>query len=176
MKEHSQIFCLIRKEWVAASPEERVRQQLVGQMIHHLGYPFAYIAVEKELRQMPHLALTDNIPDRRIDVVCFAKGIHPQCELYPLLLIECKAVALTSKVMNQVVGYNHYVKAYFLAVANQEEVKVGWYNPSEKKYQFANYLPAYADLLGSVHKPVGSWQTGISFHWDYTNPLLPLPG
>ena len=144
MSSDSKIHCQIRKELVAAQPEELVRQNLIHQMVHRLGYPPSGIVIEKGLRQMPHLTLTNqaNIPQRRADIVVFATGIHPQHDLYPLLLIECKATKLTPKVINQVVGYNHYLQAYFVAIANQVEAQFA----SSGDYCFHPGLPAFADL------------------------------
>lgn len=145
------IYCSIRKMMVAAQPEEIIRQNLILRMTSDLGYSAASLVVEKGLRQMPHLQLIDTkAPQRRADLLCFAPRIHPNHPLYPLLLIECKAVKLTSKVIKQVAGYNHYVQAYFIAIANGEEVRTGWYDPQQKDYAFVNRLPSYAELLSRV--------------------------
>lgn len=145
------IYCLVRKIWVAASPEEIIRQQLVSHMIHHLGYPVSYLALEKELRRVPHLELSDkSIPDRRADLICFGKNIHPIHPLYPLLLVECKAVKITSRTLNQVAGYNHHLGAYFIAVVNGQEVRTGWLDAASKEYRFVNNLPTYTQLLQSI--------------------------
>lgn len=85
---------------------------------------------------------------RRLDLVCLANDIHRDYPLYPLLLVECKSVKLTPKVLSQVCGYNHYVKAYFVAVANQEEVRLGWMNKGE--YRFVSGLPSYSALKEMV--------------------------
>lgn len=149
------VYCLIRKEWVAALPEEKVRQKLIHQLIHELGFPVSCIAVEKELRQMPHLSLnpSSEIPNRRADIICFAKDIHRDHQLYPLLLIECKAIQLSSKVIRQVVGYNYFLKSYFIGIANQNMIKTGWFDPQKKDYTFVDYLPAYSELLQSIQNP-----------------------
>jgi hypothetical protein len=121
-------------------------------MVDELGFPAGCIAVEKALKQMPHLALSDQqMPDRRVDIACFAKGIHPKHELYPLLVIECKAVPLTSQVVKQVTGYNHYLQSYFIAIANADELRTGWFDHSKQSYEFVHYLPTYAELLSSVN-------------------------
>jgi len=147
----SKLFCPIRKTWIAATPEEEVRQRLLHDLISLLGYPHGLVAVEKELKQMPHLRLNPVEPPlRRADILCFGKEIHPDYALYPLLLIECKAVKLTRKVINQVTGYNHYLKAYFIAVANQEEVQTGWYDKEKGDYTFIPRLPGYQELLKTV--------------------------
>jgi len=143
-----QILCQIRQEWVAAHPEEKVRQKLIDFMVHHRGFPAGLIAVEKALQQMPHLSTsTMDIPQRRADVLCFGKGIHRDYDLYPLLLVECKAVSITPKVINQVVGYNRTLQAFFVAVANQEQVMTGWFDHNTKEYTFIPKLPSYEELL-----------------------------
>lgn len=141
----TKLYCPIREQYVADLPEERVRQRLLACMLHQLGYPKALIAVEKALAQMPHLQLqAGKMPDRRADILCFAKGI--QSHLFPLLLVECKAIPLTPKVINQVVGYNHFVQARYLAIANQTEVRTGWFDVQTNAYKFGEGLPAYQTL------------------------------
>lgn len=138
------IYCQIREQWVAAQPEERVRQQLLSLMIQELGYPKSLIAVERGLAQMPHLqGKPGHLPDRRADILCFAKGEHG---LVPVLLVECKAIPLTNKVINQVVGYNAHVQARYVAIANQTEVRTGWYDPAAKAYAFVPRIPAFSEL------------------------------
>lgn len=150
-----QYRCLIRKQWVAATPEEEVRQRLLNTLVNDLQYPAECLGVEQALHLLPHLQVQNSVlPDRRADVICFAKGIHPQHALYPLLLIECKAIPLNDKVLKQVVGYNHYVGAYFVAVANASEVKTGWYDAKEKKYQFVDGLLPFNTLLNSLRTSV----------------------
>ena len=143
------LFCPLRKEAVAALPEEKVRQRLLTHMMTDLGFPPTLIVVEKSLRQLPHLTAQErlHIPDRRADVICFAKGIHPSYDLYPLLTVECKAVPLTPRVISQVVGYNHFVKACFIAMVNQDQLKMGWFDPVQQQYVFLDYLPTYQALL-----------------------------
>jgi hypothetical protein len=143
-----QLFCSIRKTWVAATPEEMVRQSLIQMMLLELGFPPGGIALEKGLREMPHIEMIKGpIPARRADIIVFAKDIHPSYPYYPLLLIECKAVPLTEKVIRQVVGYNQFIKAHFIAVANQTEIKLGWYQPHLQNYSFISGLLPFSTLL-----------------------------
>lgn len=147
-QERQQVYCQVRKEWVAATPEELVRQRLITLMANQLGYPLESFALEKALSQIPHVTLLQQKPPlRRADIICFAKGIHPEHQIYPLLLVECKAVKLTPKGMNQLIGYNHYLQAHFVCVANQDQVRAGWYDPQAKDYHFIDYLPSYKDLI-----------------------------
>lgn len=143
--------CFVRRKVVKETPEERVRQRVVELMIHKLDYPLPYIAVEKELGQLPHITLPrSKLPKRRFDIIAFAKDIHPKHSLCPLLLIECKAVALTPRVANQVVGYNDYVQAPFVAVANEERILTGSYDKEAGIFRFAEGLPSYPQLLEAL--------------------------
>ncbi|PJD95824.1 MAG: hypothetical protein CK425_07600 [Parachlamydia sp.] len=145
------IYCMVRKEWVAALPEEYVRQALLNKMIHELGFPQELIGVEQGLKQMPHLGLSGGrIPERRADIICFGKKIHPQHSIYPLLIVECKAVKLSAKTIHQVVGYNHHVKAYYVALANQAQLQLGWYDSTKQDYTFIPFLPSYQELMQAV--------------------------
>ncbi len=102
-------------------PEEIVRQALLLEMTEKFGFPRELIGVEREISTLPHLKGA-KIPKRRFDLVCFAGKIHKDFPLYPLLLIECKAITLSEKALQQVLGYNYYVEAYFVAIANGQGV------------------------------------------------------
>lgn len=141
-----QIYCFLRKIWVIATPEEIVRQKTL-RLLDELKFPISSIAVEKELKMLPHLQhrLSD-LPDRRIDILCFTAASH---EMHPLLLIECKATPLSSKEIAQLIGYNHLIKASFITLINQYEQKTGWFDYKKLEYQFVNYIPLYHQLMDS---------------------------
>ena len=141
----------IRKSYVLALPEEIVRQKYLSLMINELGFLKSLIAVEKDLRLLPHLQNKDlSKVKRRADIICFAKDIHPKHLIYPLLMIECKAHKLTKETISQVLGYNHFVKAYFVAIANRYEIITYWYNIEEKKYNSINFFPTYKEMIQAI--------------------------
>ncbi len=141
----------VRNCKVLAYPEEIVRQRLLGDMINRLHYPKTMLGVEKEIEALPHLmGRPVSAQNRRIDLICFAKGIHPDFSLYPLLIIECKAHPLSQKVIEQVVGYNHEIGAYFIAVANADMVKTLWYDAKQGRHSSVDYLPSYEQLLKAI--------------------------
>lgn len=143
--------CCVRKISVSSTPEEIVRQSLLRYMISHLGYPLEYLVVEKELSLISGLSCSLNeVPQRRADIVCYAKGIHSNHGLYPLLLIECKSTPLNEKVKNQVIGYNRYLQAYFVSIVNQNTFLTGWFDKVAQKYQFFSGLPPYQYLVKSI--------------------------
>ncbi len=145
----SLVYDEVRRAWVKATPEEKVRQQWLQWMIGKLKFPKELLAVEKELKELPHL-FGETVPDRRIDILCYASGIHPSHSLYPLLMIECKDEPLTEEAVDQVIGYNHHVKAYFVAVVNHEEARLGFFNGNE--YQFYSALPSFKELMQWVKR------------------------
>jgi Type I restriction enzyme R protein N terminus (HSDR_N) len=139
-----EIFCPIRKRHVQETSEERVRCALLSMMIEELGYPPSLIVVERKLTELlGSFQPREKVPNRRVDILCYLPT------LTPLLLIECKAVALSRKASLQVLSYNHYIGAHFVAIANSTELSVtaasSWAeafiqsNPSF----FDNYLPHY---------------------------------
>lgn len=151
-KPSKQLFDIVRKKWVEATPEELIRQNLITMMTGELGYPLPLLAVERELNQLPHLQQIERkgIPKRRADIIVFAKNIHPQHALFPLLMIECKAVPLTPKWAQQVVGYNSTVQAPFLALANGDQILTGRFDVKIGHFHFESGLPPYATLIGAT--------------------------
>lgn len=137
------VYDEVRRLWVKATPEEVVRQTWIQRMVRHLGYPKELMAVEKEIRELPHLEGT-GFPDRRIDLLCFAKGVAP------LLLVEFKEDKLDDSAIEQVIGYNYFVKAPFIAVANLQEVCLGRFDLSLKRYVFERALPPRDVLMKKV--------------------------
>lgn len=150
MLESESLFCPLRKKWVAALPEERVRQALIQRMHFELGYPMGTMALEKALNQLPHLQQTPSLPKRRADLIILSRGVHPQYSLYPLLLIECKAVPLSEKTLRQITGYNQFVGAPFIAAVNQAQTLFGWYESEKGDFTFQEEFVPYQTLLRSI--------------------------
>lgn len=134
-----QVFCAVRRQWVAATPEELVRQRLLLKLTQQLGYPSGHVAVEVSLQQMPHLREKPPLL-RRADIICYAPTFHP------LLLIECKAVPLNARVLRQAMGYNRYVQAHYVVVANEGEERIGRFDDATGEYQFTSGIPEYTKL------------------------------
>lgn len=142
----SQSYDAVRRSWVKSTPEERVRQRWLRHLVQKLHFPKELIVVEKELKELPHLR-EQPVPSRRVDILCYAKGVHPDHTLYPLLLIECKPVVLNRAAIDQVIGYNGVVGACFVAVANDREIQVGYFHREMQKYVFGSGLPHYQELI-----------------------------
>ncbi|MBS0605272.1 MAG: type I restriction enzyme HsdR N-terminal domain-containing protein [Verrucomicrobia bacterium] len=145
------VFDEIRQSWVKATPEELVRQQWLRRMVGQLLYPRELLVVEKQLRELPHLCGSE-VPDRRLDILCYGKSESSSPPLFPLLLIECKDERLTEDAVNQVIGYNHHVRACFVAAVNLSEARMGCYDAQKNKYMFCSFLPSFKELMQWVKR------------------------
>lgn len=105
------LFCLSRRSFVKATPEEAVRQEFLAWVCGPFGCQRHLVAVEVPLRTI--CPRQPPPPRRRLDVVCF----HLQeGQLRPLLLVECKASRPVPTAVLQLEGYNFYVHAPFSAL------------------------------------------------------------
>lgn len=145
------IYDPFRKSFFVERPEEKVRQKLLHLMIDDLGYPKGLVSIEKDLRLLPHLKEEKKFPPkRRVDILCFAQDLHPNYPLYPLLVVECKAEALTRKVVEQAIGYNHFIKAFFICVANETAIKFFFFGHEHE--QELDFLPSYSQCVERAKK------------------------
>ena len=128
-----------------SSPEEIIRQALIKKMVEEKGYPKECITIEKALNQLPHLK-GKTVPKRRFDVVCFSSKVHPTIELFPLLLVECKAIDLKRDALSQIVGYNFHVEAFSIALVNAYTIVTGC-RVKKGGYQFTKELFSYQELI-----------------------------
>jgi len=149
---NNRLYDPIRKAYVLPLPEEIVRQNLIRYMIDDLLYPISMLAVEKDLCRVPHLQNQDfSSKKRRADIICFAKNIHPNYSIYPLLLIECKACTLTKKTIDlSFRSIIYFVKSYFVSIANEDNIRTFWYNTDEQKYDSVDFLPNYEQLIQAI--------------------------
>jgi hypothetical protein len=147
---NQEVYDPLRKKWLKATPEEIVRQQLVQKMIKELFYPKELLSIEKSLKEPP-LSITIDCPDRRIDLLCFSKEISDDGSLRPLLLIECKeSILLSASAKKQVIGYNHFIRACFVAIAYPEGTQWGFYDTKQQDYVFFQNIPSYTKLVQAV--------------------------
>ena len=128
------IFDVLRRRFVAVTPEEWVRQHFIHYLIDHKGYPQALLANE--------ISLTLNGMWRRCDSVLYTM------ELTPRMIIEYKAphVALTQKVFDQISVYNLLLKVDYLIVSNGMEHICCKMDYEHQKYLFLQDVPDYENL------------------------------
>ena len=101
-----QIFDLVRRRFVALTPEEWVRQHFIRFMVEFHEYPLSLFAVEKQV--------VVNGLKQRADVVVYSK------EGKPWLIVECKApnVKIDEDTLHQVVRYNLTLNVPYLVLTN----------------------------------------------------------
>ena len=100
------IFDGIRRQWLVLNEEEWVRQNFIQYLIQTLGYPAAFIALEKEIR-LGELT-------KRFDILVYNQNHRPW------MMIECKTstIALDNATLQQVLRYNISVPVSFLFITN----------------------------------------------------------
>lgn len=105
-----QIWCLVRKKWVAFTKEEWVRQNWLHYLIEVMKYPASLIAVEKEI----HLGELK----KRVDILVYKNSA-------PWILIECKEqdVALSEQTIQQILTYQTVLQSGILIVSNGNDTK-----------------------------------------------------
>ena len=130
-----QLFCPFRRKYVAATPEEAVRQTFLRALVEQYGYPQSLIGVEVPI------AVGAGV-DKRCDAVVYSKTLQP------LMLLEFKAehVALTPDVLDQAAVYNTTLHAPYLILANGKQTVVASVD-SERQIKFLNYIPSWNQLL-----------------------------
>lgn len=133
----------VRGSAIRAAPEEKIRQKVLHVLVEELFFPKECIVVEKALSELPHLK-EKRVPKRRLDILCY---FSLQDKMLPLLLIECKQGRLSKQALTQVSGYNYWVGAPFVAVANQECIWVKYLDVASDKMIIKKGLPSYKELI-----------------------------
>ena len=100
----------VRRRWVALTPEEWVRQQLILILHNRYGYPLELMQVEG--------AITLNSLTRRCDIVIYSADGTPQ------IIVECKEpnVKITQKVCDQACRYNTVLHVPYLILYNGHDI------------------------------------------------------
>ncbi len=129
------IFDILRKKYVALTPEEWVRQNFVSFLISSRCFPAGLMGNE--------IALVQNGIKRRCDTLVTNRYGNP------LVIIEYKAPSITidQKVFDQIVRYNMVLKAQYLIVTNGIRHYCCKINYNDNAYSFLKDIPEY-DQLG----------------------------
>lgn len=100
------IFDSIRKQWLALTEEEWVRQNFVRFLVEEMKYPESLMALEKEI-ELGELK-------KRFDILVYDSRHQPW------MLVECKAPEIKpgENVLQQILRYHIAVPAAFLVITN----------------------------------------------------------
>lgn len=129
-----QIFDILRRKYVALTPEEWVRQHFVHLLTDRKGYPAALMANE--------VALTVGDKRVRADSVLYSPTLHPR------MIMEYKApsVGITQKVFDQISVYNLLLHVDYLVVSNGIQTFCCQMDYPNQTYHFLEDIPDYGDL------------------------------
>lgn len=128
------IFDILRKKYVALTPEEWVRQHFVHYLINSKGFPQGLLANEVQI------AL--NATKKRCDTVLYRRDLSAR------LIVEYKAptVEITQAVFDQITRYNMVLKVDYLIVTNGLRHYCCQIDYANQTYCFLPEIPAYGDL------------------------------
>ena len=134
-KAQPQIFDILRKKYIALTPEEWVRQHFVHFLVEHKGYPAALMANEIQLKVGEKTL--------RADSVLYSRDMKPR------MIIEYKAphIPITQKVFDQISIYNMLLHVDYLVVSNGLQHYIYKMDYNDKKYLFLEDIPDYEELL-----------------------------
>ena len=101
-----EVFDVVRRRWVALTPEEWVRQSTINTLHKNYGYPL-------ELMQVEAVMMLNGLI-KRCDIVVYDRDVHPW------MIVECKqeSVPLTQKVIDQACRYNIVLQVPYLLLTN----------------------------------------------------------
>lgn len=130
------ILDIIRRQYVALTPEEWVRQHFVHFLIGHKGYPHSLMANEVQLKL--------NGMSRRCDTVVYDRTLRPR------VIVEYKApqVNITQQVFDQICRYNMVLQVDYLIVSNGLAHYCCKMNYVTGTYEFLQEIPEYSQVIG----------------------------
>ncbi len=102
----NEIFDVVRKKWLALTPEEWVRQNVIQYLLKVKKYPASLLSVEKEIK-LGELR-------KRCDIVAYNRKSQPW------MIIECKEMnaTLSQKTMDQILRYHISLPAKYLIITS----------------------------------------------------------
>ena len=132
---HQTIFDVLRRKYVALTPEEWVRQHFVHYLIEHKGYPQSLMANE--------IQLAIGNKKLRCDSVLYDRSLKPR------MIIEYKAptVNITQKVFDQITIYNMLLHVDYLVVSNGIKHYCCRMDYENQKYLFLDDIPNYQEII-----------------------------
>ncbi len=128
------VLDIIRKKYVAFTPEEYVRQTLIHFLINEKNYPKNLMSLEHEFKLHGQ--------KKRADIVVYNN------EAKPLMIVECKAptVKITQDAVNQAANYNIYYKVKYLLVTNGTDFYTFSIDRKTNQVKSLKVIPDYEDM------------------------------
>ena len=123
-KEHPRIFDILRRRYVALTPEEWVRQHFIHFLTGHKGYPAALMANE--------VGLMIGNKKLRADSVLYDRHLQPR------MIMEYKAPTIAA--------YNLLLHVDYLVMSNGLQHYCCRMDYENRRYEFLRDIPDYNDI------------------------------
>ena len=129
-----QIFDVLRRKYIALTPEEWVRQHFIHYLIEHKSYPATLLANEVPLQ----------VGEKKVR----ADSVLYDNQLRPRMIIEYKAptIPLTQKVFEQISVYNLLLHVDYLIVSNGMTTYICKMDYEKQTYKFLEAIPNYENI------------------------------
>ena len=123
------IWDSLRRKWLVLTPEEWVRQHVIGWLVGEKQIPALRISQE--------YPVNINGQHQRADIVVIDESAQPH------ILVECKApeVAIDNEVVMQAIRYNAVVGAQYIIITNG--LKHYCFEKTSQGYEQLNYFPQF---------------------------------
>ena len=130
----TQVFDVLRRKYVALTPEEWVRQHFVHFLMHSNGYPAECIGNEVSIALGP--------VSKRCDTIIYGH------EAQPVMIVEYKApsVDITQRVFEQICRYNISLHVRWLVVSNGLQHYCCEIDYEKGTYRFVEEVPPYSSI------------------------------
>lgn len=128
------IFDVLRRRYVALTPEEWVRQHFVHYLIHEKHYPSTLMANEVQVSL--------NGTKKRCDTVLYRRDLTAR------MIIEYKKpeIEITQAVFDQITRYNMVLRVDYLIVSNGLQHYCCQIDYEKNSYRFLSEIPLYSAL------------------------------
>ncbi len=128
------LFDPVRQKPVPATPEEKVRQQVIHYLLHIVKVPISLIGVEYSLSNL------EKGNAHRMDIIVWKPGGK---QLTPWLLVETKAphIPITDTIVYQLAEYLRLAPSAYLMLSNGKDTRIlKWNNGA---YGLISSLPFF---------------------------------
>ena len=132
MPDTAKYYDPLRRKWVAATPEERVRQWFIRMLSHVAGVP--------ETLMMSEVPMKYGQKSWRADIVVYGS------DGAPMAVVECKRpdVAISEAVAEQALRYSAVQHVAFIFLTNGKETYI--YQRKEGGFEPAKTFPTYQQM------------------------------
>lgn len=128
---HTEVFDPLRKKYVALTPEEKVRQELILFLNNEKKVPLHMMAAER--------GLNVNMMPKRFDLLVFGTGGKP------VMIAECKApgIPMNEEVFYQAARYNLALQVNYLLITNGTQMHCLFVDYESGNSRFLQDIPEY---------------------------------